>query len=68
LQPLKNYRHQPRLLELAKLSIITDGENQIFQDKTKLKRLSTNPALHKILEEKLQHKEDKYTQENTGNK
>ena len=32
LQPLRNYRCQPRLLYLAKLSIPIDEENKIFQE------------------------------------
>jgi hypothetical protein len=36
-----------------------DGETKIFQEKPKFKHyLSTNPALQRILEGKLQHKED----------
>jgi hypothetical protein len=32
-----------------------EGENKIFHNKTKFKQyLSTNPAIHNILEEKLQ--------------
>jgi hypothetical protein len=54
---------QPRLLNPAKLSITTDGETKIFHNKTKLKQyLSTNPALQRILDEKIQHKEGKHTQ------
>jgi hypothetical protein len=38
----------------------------IFQEKYKFKQyLSTNPALQKILEGKLQPKEDNYIQENS---
>jgi hypothetical protein len=56
------------LLYQAKLSITIDGENEIFQDKTKFKQyLSTNTALQKILKRKFQPKEASYTQENTGN-
>jgi hypothetical protein len=68
LQTQKNHRCQPRLLYLAKLSITIHGENKIFQDKSKCKQyLSTNPALQKIPEEKLQL-EANYREENTGNK
>jgi hypothetical protein len=42
----------------AKLSINIDGENKIFQEKKFKQYLSTNPALQRILEGKLQHKED----------
>jgi hypothetical protein len=39
-------------------------KNMIFHDKTKLTRyLSTNPALQRIIDGKLQQKEGKYTQE-----
>jgi hypothetical protein len=40
---------------------------KIFQGKSKLKQcLSTNTALLRTLEIKLQHKEDNYIQENIG--
>jgi hypothetical protein len=53
----------------AKLSSTIEGETKIFHDKTKLIHyLSINPALQRILEEKLQNKEDNYAQENTRNK
>jgi hypothetical protein len=49
-----------------KLSINIDGENKIFQVKTKLRQyLSTNPVLERTLEGKLQHKEDTCTKERT---
>ena len=61
LQLLKDHRCQPRLLYPAKLSITIKGENKIFQDKSKFKHyLFTDPALQKILEGKLQPKEDNY--------
>jgi hypothetical protein len=45
-----------------------DRENKIFRDKNKFKQyLSTNSALHEILEENLHHKEANYTQENIRN-
>jgi hypothetical protein len=45
-----------------KPSIIKDGEIKIFHDKTKFKKyLSTKPALQRIIEGKLQHKEENYT-------
>jgi hypothetical protein len=54
MQILREHKCQPRLLYPAKLSINIDGENKIFQDKTKFKQyLSTNPALQRILEGKL---------------
>ena len=59
----------PRRLYQAKLSIPIDGENKIFQDKSKFKQyLSTNTDLKKILEGKLQPKEDNCIQQNTVNK
>ena len=66
MQTLREHKCQPRLLYPAKLSINIDGETKIFQDKTKFKQyLSTNPALQRILEGKLQHKEDTCTKERT---
>lgn len=52
-----------------KLSIIIDGEGTTFKDKTKFKQyLSTNPALQKVREKKLQPEEISYIQENIWNK
>ena len=49
---------------ISSKTINIDGETKIFQDKTKFKQyLSTNPALQRILEGKLQHKEGTYTKE-----
>jgi hypothetical protein len=46
--PLREHKHQPRLLYPAKLSINISGENRIFQDKTTFKQyLSTHPALQR---------------------
>jgi hypothetical protein len=57
---------QLRILYSAKLSITIDGETKVFHDKAKFTQyLSTNPALQRIIEEKVQHKEEKYTQEKT---
>jgi hypothetical protein len=48
LQPLKNHRHQPKLLFPEKLAITIDGENRAFQNKSKFKQnISTNPSLQK---------------------
>jgi hypothetical protein len=48
----------------TKLSITIDGERKIFQDKTKFKQyLSTNLALQRKIEEKIQLKEGNYTQQ-----
>jgi hypothetical protein len=55
---------QLRLLNSAKLSINIDGETKAFHGKIKLTQyLSTNPALQRIIKEKLQHKEGIYTLE-----
>jgi hypothetical protein len=68
MQTLRDGICQPRVLYPGKLSVTKDGETKIFHDKTKFKQyLSTNPAIHQILEGKLQHKEGNYTQGNTRN-
>jgi zona occludens toxin (predicted ATPase) len=55
MQTPREHKCQLRQLWQAQLSINIDGEIKIFQEKTKLKQyLSANPALQKILEEKLQ--------------
>jgi hypothetical protein len=65
MQTLREHKCQPRLLNTEKLSINKE-EEKVFQDKTKFKQyLSTNPALQRILEGKLQHKEGTYTKEMT---
>ena len=64
IQILTEHKCQPRLLYPAKLLITIDGENKIFHDKTKFTPyLSTNPALQRIIDGKLQHKEANYTGE-----
>jgi hypothetical protein len=69
MQALREHKCQPRLLYPAKLSMNIDQENKIFQNKTKFKQyLSTNPALQRILEGKLQHKEDTCTKKQKQNK
>jgi hypothetical protein len=61
IQTLRGHKLQPRLLYPTKLSIIIDGENKEFHDKTKLTQyFSTNPALQKIIKRKLQQKEGNY--------
>jgi hypothetical protein len=66
MQTLREHKCQPRLLYPAKLSINMDGETKIFQDKTKFKEyVFNNQALLRILEGKLQHKEDTCTKERT---
>ena len=43
-------------------------KNKIFHDKTSFHQyLATNPLVHKILDRKLQHKEDDYTNKNIDN-
>jgi hypothetical protein len=67
LQTLRDHRCQPSLLDTAKLSITIDGEIKIFHDKNKFKKyLSTNTALQKIINGKLQHKKGNYTLEKSG--
>jgi hypothetical protein len=66
MQMIREHKCHPWLLYPEKLSINTDGKNKILQDKTKFKQyLSTSPALQKIIEGKLQHKEGTYTKEKT---
>jgi hypothetical protein len=64
IQALREHKCQPRLLYPAKLSITIDGETKVFHDKTKFTQyLSTNPALQRIIKEKLQHKEGNHALE-----
>ena len=64
MQTLTEHKCQPRLLYPAKLSITIGGKTKIFHDKNKFTHyLSTSPGLQRIIDRKLQHKEDKYTQE-----
>jgi hypothetical protein len=61
IQTLREYKCQARLQYPAKLSITINGETK-FHDKTKFKQyLSTNPALQRIIEGKLQYEEGNYT-------
>jgi hypothetical protein len=63
MQTLREHKCQSRLLYPSKLSINIDGETKIFQGKTEFKQyLSTKQALKRILEGKLQHKEDNLQQ------
>ena len=58
LQPQRDHRYNPRLLYPAKLSFTIDRENKIVHDKNRFKQyISTNPALQKVIEGKLQPKE-----------
>ena len=61
MQTLREHKCQPRLIYPTKLSIAINGETKVFHDKTKYTQyLSTNPALQRIIKEKLQHKEKNY--------
>ena len=69
LQTLSDHRCKPRLLYQAKLSITIDGQNRIFHDRTRFSEyLATNPALHKVLEWKLQPKDVSSIHKNTDNR
>ena len=69
IQTLRDHSCQPKLLYPANFLITIDGETKIFHDKTTFKQhLYTDPALHSILEGKLQPNEANYTQENRRNK
>jgi hypothetical protein len=60
IQTVREYKCQPRLLCPAKLSITVDGETKISYGKIKFTQyLSKNPALQRIIDGKLQHKEGK---------
>jgi hypothetical protein len=62
IQTPREHKCQPRLLYPAKLSITIDGETKIFHGKAKCTQyLSTNPAVQKIINVKLQNKEGNYT-------
>jgi hypothetical protein len=53
IQTQREYKCQPRLLYLAKLSITIDGETKVFHDKIKFTHyLSMNAALQRIITEK----------------
>jgi hypothetical protein len=64
IQTLGEHKCQPRLLYPAKLTISIDGEAKVFHDKPKFTQyLSTNPALQRIIKEKLQHKAENFARE-----
>jgi hypothetical protein len=64
IQTPRKHKCQPRLLCPAKLSITIDRETKIFNDKSKFTQyLSANPALQRIINGKLQHKEGNYSLE-----
>jgi hypothetical protein len=51
-----------RLLYPTKLSVTIKGKTKLFHDKTNFKHyLSIKPDLQRIIEGKLQHKEENYT-------
>jgi hypothetical protein len=61
-QTLREHKCQLRLLYPAIFSINIDGETKIFHDKMKFTQyLSTNSALQRIIDRKLQHKKGNYT-------
>jgi hypothetical protein len=61
IQTLREQKCQPRLLYPAKLSITIDGETKVFHGKPKFTHyLSMNPALQRIITEKIQYKDGKY--------
>jgi hypothetical protein len=54
IQTLREHKCQHRLVYPAKLLITIDGETKVFHDKTKFTNyLSTNPALQRIITEKI---------------
>jgi hypothetical protein len=64
IQTLREHKCQLRLLYPAKLSITIAGKTKIFHDKNKFTQyLSTNAALQRKIDGKLQHKEENYTLE-----
>ena len=66
MQTLREHKCQPSQLYQAKLSITISGEPKLFHDKTKFKQyLSTNPALPKTIEGKLQYKGGNYSHTHT---
>jgi hypothetical protein len=61
---LREHKCETRLLYPSKLSITIDGETKVFHAKTKFTQyLSTNPALQRVTQRKLQHKDGNYTLE-----
>jgi hypothetical protein len=68
IQTLREHKYQPRLLYPAKLSFTIDGETKIFHGNTKFTQyLPTNQALQRIINGKLQHKEENYKLEKSRN-
>ena len=69
LQTLRDHRCQPRLLYTARLSVTEMKKEKTFHNKNKFKQyLSTNSALQKGLEGKVQPKQSNHNQENTRDK
>lgn len=61
IQNLREQDCQPRLLYPANLAINIDGETKVSQEKNKFKQyLSTNSALQRVIEGKVQYKEVNY--------
>ena len=66
MQTFRDHGSQHSLTYPPKLSITVEGQNKIFHDKTRFNQLlATNPALHKVLEGKIQPKEVGYINKNT---
>jgi hypothetical protein len=64
IQTLREHKCQSRLIYPAKLSITIDGETKIFHGKTKFTQyLSTNSALQRRIDGKLQLKKGNHTLE-----
>jgi hypothetical protein len=64
IQTSRQHKCQPRLLYPAKLSITIDGKTETFHDKNIFTQyLSTNSAIQRITDGKLQHREGNYTLE-----
>ena len=69
MQTLRDQRCQHRVLYPANLLITIEGQNKIFHDITRFSQyLATKPALHKVIEEKLQPEEVGYINKNTNNR
>ena len=68
MQILRDHECQPILIYPAKLTVTIKGKNKIFHNKTRFHQyLATNPALHKVIEGKLQLKEVGYTNKSIDN-
>jgi hypothetical protein len=68
IQTLREHKCQARLLYPIKLSTAINGESKVFHCKTKFTQYSsTNPAIQRIINGKLQHKDANYTLEKARN-